>query len=243
MGHVTESVYQVAHEVFTERYPQGHALSLHGTVRAYCEDVFLSNGHEADAKQILYDLRDHMLDAGGITVGVAGDGVSSCPLCGSTNVQGRFTNGSPDPCHQEVLSTTGFFIHAEQQRRVRDSLSVYGKLIAAIEAVIPAACASVSPQDGTILRNPIDRLDLTLCSQNPCRGSASLEVAVSEACWVRVEAFTPLGRRVAVLHAGLVQSASPLVVTFDARNLPSGLYFVRAASGAEDLTRAVTILK
>jgi hypothetical protein len=243
MGHVTESVYQAAHEVFTARCPQGHAISMHGTVRPYCEDVFLSNGHETDSKQVLYSLRDHMLAAGGITVGVAGDGHSSCPLYGSTNVQGRLTNGSPDPCLQEVLATTGFFIHAEQKPRVRDSLSVYCKLIAAIQAVIPEVCASVPAGESPRARERTAGLRLSLCSPNPCRGTASLKVEVCEAAWVTVEAYTPLGRRVAVLRAGIADPGSPAVVTFDARSLPGGLYFVRASTGREVLTRAVAVVK
>jgi len=40
-------------------------------------------------------------------------------LCGGTNVQGRISNGSPDPCTVPAKSASGLFVHIEQMRAVR----------------------------------------------------------------------------------------------------------------------------
>ncbi|MEZ4765753.1 MAG: hypothetical protein R3C26_21975 [Calditrichia bacterium] len=48
--------------------------------------------------QILLDIKAHSKNSGGVTASVAGDGTSSCSLTGGTNTQGRFTNGSSNPC-------------------------------------------------------------------------------------------------------------------------------------------------
>ena len=143
MAHIVASAYQVAHEVFTDKYAQGYTFSLHGTGQAVCNDIFLSNGIGSDSKPILHSLRDAMNASGNIVVSVAGDGTSTCTLTGSTNVQGRYTNGSTDPCQTSVVSNSGYFIHAEQQRRVRDDFAIYSKFTDAINATI--APTPVSP--------------------------------------------------------------------------------------------------
>ncbi len=238
MAHLTEAVYQVAHEAFTVAYPGGYSFSLHGTSRDTCEDIFLSNGHESDSRQILYDLRDHMLASGDITIGIAGDGVSSCPLHGSTNTQGRYTNGSFAPCSQSVSSTTGFFIHAEQQRYVRDSLAVYSKFIDAIKGLIPSIHAGI-PQ----VTRPDFGVSLSAPHPNPCTIRTGVTVTVSRTQSVRVEVFDPLGHRVALLHDGEVTAGRPLSLEVNTGELSSGLYFVRASGGGTVSTRRITVLK
>ena len=61
------------------------------------------------------------------------------PLTGGTDVQGRFSNGSPDPCTQAASGVTGQFIHIEQSRLVRTNFVEYSKLIAALNANLPLA--------------------------------------------------------------------------------------------------------
>lgn len=238
MGHVTETVYQVAHEVFTTCYRDGYSFSIHGNVRSNCEDIFLSNGHATDSQEILFELRDHMIASGNITVGIAGDGTSSCPLYGSTNVQGRYTNGSPDPCFQGVSSTTGFFIHAEQQRRVRDSLLVYSKLIDAIRDAIPAVQASVTPATGHMAG-----IEISVACPNPCASRARFLLSARDARRVKVEIFNPLGKRVALLYDGALIADRRILLELDAARLPSGIYFVRASGGGAVSVRTLTVVK
>ncbi len=208
MAHLAEAAYQVAHEAFTGTYPEGYSFSMHGTVRSSCEDMFLSNGHASDSKPLLYDLRDHMLASGDISVGIAGDGISGCTLHGGTNTQGRYTNGSPDPCTQGCASTTGHFIHAEQQRRVRDSIAVYSKLVDAIQEVIPAVQTGLVSTHG-----PMTKIVLSGPYPNPGKSQICFTLTVTAARAVKVEAFDALGRRVADLYdatapAGLCTSNS-----------------------------------
>jgi hypothetical protein len=238
MAHLTDALFQVAHEAFTGMYPEGYSFSMHGTGRSSCEDIFLSNGHASDSRPVLYDLRDHMLASGDISVGIAGDGMSSCTLHGSTNTQGRYTNGSPDPCIQGCASTTGRFIHAEQQRRVRDSLAVYSKLIDAIQEVMPAVQAgtvsAIHPVTGLVLSGPYP---------NPGRSRIRFTLTATCAQVVKVEAFDTLGRRVALLYDATAAPGRLIQIELDTVNLASGIYFVRASSGGSASTRMVTILR
>ena len=91
MAHFVTSVFQVTHEAVSEYEDQIYSLSIHGQNRPECEDIFLSSGLSDGSKQILFDLKSNLKDSG-LTVAVAGDSSSNCPLLGSTNVQGRFVN-------------------------------------------------------------------------------------------------------------------------------------------------------
>ena len=126
MAHFVTSVFQVTHEAVSEYEDQIYSLSIHGHNRPECEDIFLSSGLSDGSKQILFDLKSNLKDSG-LTVAVAGDSSSNCPLLGSTNVQGKFVNGST--LYRAGRYGDRFFIHIEPSRLVRDNFSEYSKLI------------------------------------------------------------------------------------------------------------------
>ena len=78
---------------------------------------------------------------------------------------------------------------------------------------------------------------------NPARDQAALTLRVEEPQAVRVEAFDLLGRRVAVLHDGLVASGSPLTLSLDTQDLPAGVYVVRAVGNSEVQAQRVTVAR
>lgn len=132
MAHYTKAPFQVTHEVFTQRFPDMVAVNLHGNGRDNCEDVFLTNGVDDTSHVSLRELETALAERG---VRVGRPGNSSCPLVGSTNVQGRFTNGSPNPCTEAASSPEGTFIHVEQRRAFREDPDAYGALIQSLNAV------------------------------------------------------------------------------------------------------------
>ncbi|MEM1041859.1 MAG: PQQ-binding-like beta-propeller repeat protein [Bacteroidota bacterium] len=76
---------------------------------------------------------------------------------------------------------------------------------------------------------------------NPSGGSVTVELSVPQAERVEVGVFDLLGRRVAVLHDGMLEAGvHPL--RFDGRGLPAGVYVVRAAGSSFAEARRVTIL-
>ena len=131
MAHAVIAPFQATHEVFAERFPEMVAINLHGNGRENCEDVFLTNGVANAAHASLQALQQALVERG-VSVGVPGN--SSCPLIGSTNVQGRFTNGSPQPCTEAATTATGTFIHVEQRRAFREEADAYGLLVDALNA-------------------------------------------------------------------------------------------------------------
>jgi hypothetical protein len=129
MAHVVAAPFQVSHAVFTERFPEMVSISLHGNGNEDCETVFLSDGTDGSGTSTLQALQ-RALSEQGVQAGVPGQ--SRCPLVGSTNVQGRLTNGSSRPCTEAATSATGTFIHVEQRRAFRADSSAYGRLINAL---------------------------------------------------------------------------------------------------------------
>jgi len=128
-AHFTGSPFQGTHEVYADRFPELTALNLHGNGRSTCETVFLTSGVEDDTPSAVSDLRQALAQRG-VDAGVPES--SSCPLVGSTNVQGRYTNGSDAPCTEAAKSATGGFIHIEQKRDFRQSADNYQLLIEAV---------------------------------------------------------------------------------------------------------------
>lgn len=135
MAHVVDSPFQITHEAFTDCFPGLTALSLHGHDQENCETVFLSGGVGGGIPQSVRNLREALRERG-VEVGIP-DGTSSCSLVGSKNVQGRYTNGSSQPCEEAATSATGYFIHIEQSPEFRES---YDPLISAIEATFNQNC-------------------------------------------------------------------------------------------------------
>ena len=236
MGHVTQSAYQVMHEVFTGEYPEGYSFSIHGTSQSNCNDIFLSNGTASNSKPILYALRDSMNASGDIVVSVAGDGTCTCTLVGSTNVQGRFTNSSPQPCYIPASSNNGHFVHAEQQRRVRDNYAIYSKFIAAINNAID----TVTSSDGTDL--PDAGLHLSVPWPNPAGSEIRFSLSSAEAQTVLVELYDISGTRVGSLYHGSLRANEALDLMLQSDRFSSGVYFIRATANGTFSTRKIIIV-
>lgn len=221
MAHFVNAMFQVFHEEVVTRYPQMYAFNLHGHANSSCQDFFLSNGHATSSKAILFDLKNSLMAAGGVTVAVAGDGSSTCPLIGSTNVQGRFSNGSPEPCTQAVSSTTGYFIHIEQSSYVRNNPSVYEKLIDAINDNIQAVTGLEYHTEAIP-----SHMNLITVYPNPFNSSATIEYHVNEASFVTLKIYDALGKEVETV----VNKQLPMgnfYHQFDGNQRTSGVYYAR----------------
>jgi hypothetical protein len=71
-------------------------------------------------------------------------------------------------------------------------------------------------------------LELTPPHPNPFREQCSFRISVLHPQRVVVAVYDALGRRVAVLHNGMIVPGQHQALTFDASGLPAGAYFVRA---------------
>jgi hypothetical protein len=178
-----------------------------------------------------------MNDSGDIVVSVAGDGTSTCSLIGSTNVQGRFTNGSPQPCYTPASSNNGRFIHAEQLRRVRDNYEIYSKFIDAINQAIDTV-TSAGPNE--VPKAP--GLYLSIPWPNPSASAIQLYLSSSRAQQVTVELFDVSGARVATIYRGSLLENGLVNLTLQSDRFSSGVYFVRATGINATATRKVILM-
>ncbi len=78
---------------------------------------------------------------------------------------------------------------------------------------------------------------------NPFNPQAQFTLMLAATQHVTVEVFDALGRRAALLHEGLLEADRRYRFTFDARRLPSGLYFYRVAAERFTATKAMTLAK
>jgi hypothetical protein len=133
MAHFVEAPFQEVHRLLAERFSGLKTLNLHGNGDSSCETVFLSDGVENTAPPLVDNLRSALVDRG---VEAGTPETSTCPLEGTTNVQGRYTNGSPSPCTTPASETVGTFVHVEQRRGFRGDPDEYQALIDAVNEVV-----------------------------------------------------------------------------------------------------------
>jgi hypothetical protein len=77
------------------------------------------------------------LAARAVTVGSCNwpdDALTAQNLCGTTNVQGRLSNGSPESCSTSATTASGLFLHIEQHLNIRNDPTL---LIEALQEVLP----------------------------------------------------------------------------------------------------------
>jgi hypothetical protein len=121
-AHVVGSTFQRAHEVVFDRSPDSIVVSLHGMRR---DGISLSNGttQAVDPSSPVATLAASLLAVfpdQTITTCNGYEGANrETHLCGTTNTQGRYVNGSPDACEDAAGQATGRFVHMEQSRSVR----------------------------------------------------------------------------------------------------------------------------
>jgi hypothetical protein len=134
VGHFTGAPFHVAHEVITLAHPALHALSIHGNDDlAECGDWFLSAGSNSVVPPILEQIQQNF-PLGSPLVVYLPDDPHSCPHYGTTNVQGRFTNGSPAPCTQSAPTANGRFLHAEQSWAARTNPDYVDDIVESLNA-------------------------------------------------------------------------------------------------------------
>lgn len=154
MAHYDSTAFQIVHESIKELSTNVYAINLHGHANSSCEDVFLSSGRSDDPQTSLQSVRDSLI-ALNVDAAMTGDG-SSCTLAGTTNVQGRFINGSTNPADDQPVSNTGFFFHVEQSQLIRRQLAQYKHVIEAFSKVIPRSFTTVTlPEFPSLVFNEI----------------------------------------------------------------------------------------
>ena len=108
--------------------------------------------------------------------------------------------------------------------------------------VLPAAALPAPIADDLVTDQP-DKFVLSAAYPNPFNPQTSFSLGVEERQDVKVEVFNLLGRSVKVLFEGTMEANETRTFTFDAGDLPSGIYLYRVRGENFTATRQMTLLK
>lgn len=115
VAHNIENMFEPAHEAISAQLPATLFIQLHGNQNATCANVaaFVSNGTTTPGPVV-----NRVVDCVNLGSFSAEAAIpeSMCIFKGTTNVQGRFSNGSADLCNQNAETASESFIHIEQSQ-------------------------------------------------------------------------------------------------------------------------------
>ena len=119
------------------------------------------------------------------------------------------------------------------------------RLPALLLALTALAVQPARAQEATTASEPDETSSAILSPAypNPFNPTTQFTLQVPRTQEVRVEVFNLLGQRVRLLHDGPLEAGEARAFTFEAADLPSGLYLYRAQGDDFVVTRQVTLLK
>ena len=97
---------------------------------------------------------------------------------------------------------------------------------------------SVAGNSGQIIRG----FELAQNYPNPFNPSTEISFSLAKSEKVKLAVYNLLGKEVAVLVNGM-RNAGSQTVTFDAKNLSSGVYFYKLEAGSTVLAKKMMLLK
>ncbi len=127
MAHVTTSVFQRVHEILADHYADHWVLSLHGMLGSgisLSDGTTLASAADTPVAKLGTALMETFPTQWVTSCNDWPGAVVELRLCGTTNVQGRYVNSSPAPCTDGASSSSGRFLHVEQNISVRLQPSV-----------------------------------------------------------------------------------------------------------------------
>jgi hypothetical protein len=136
-AHNVNTIFHAAHKAIVDARPDTVAIQLHGMQeREVCPNVYISTGTASITENAARFL--HCLKEMGVEASIY-DGTVSCPLIASTNVQGRYSNGTKTPCTEYAKDSPepGRFIHVEQEPSIRSNGESQQRIIEALKCAFP----------------------------------------------------------------------------------------------------------
>ncbi len=136
-AHTTESFMQRGTETLEGLISNLIVIQVHGFGKLDTDpDIIMSNGtaHTPAGTDYVIQLKNNLLaEDNTLTFKIPHIDIGWSRLNGTTNTQGRYINGSGDPCETSPGSTNSRFIHVEQKRDgLRNPSSNWSKLTNAI---------------------------------------------------------------------------------------------------------------
>lgn len=132
MAHITTSMFQKTTENLFINVPNSVFIQLHGFSKQATDPyVIMSNGtRETPTTDYATLLKDALFaEDNTLTFKLAHIDTNWTRLIGFTNTQGRLINNSTDYCTESAITTSGRFIHVEQEKtKLRDNQTGWAKM-------------------------------------------------------------------------------------------------------------------
>ncbi len=141
VAHATDNLFHKAHQAAHDSDPLLKFISLHGfEAEADDPEAIVSNGTETTVGFLAYVNRfaseiEDALAGEEFVISCNGAGELDFGLCGTNNVQGRYTNGSSDACQENASGYSGRFIHLEQAGDLRQDATGWGIIQDALDTI------------------------------------------------------------------------------------------------------------
>jgi hypothetical protein len=220
MAHNTNTVFQKTTEILFNNISNSVFIQLHGFSKKSTDPyVILSNGTDiTPAADYAVMLKTALLAAdNSLTFKIAHIDTSWDRLRGFTNTQGRYINGSANPCNTSANATSGRFIHVEQEKsKLRQDATGWEKMNVALSNVF-AKTLSVDEFSTEVL----------LKSNNPFKNSISF----SAKNVIKVEVLNILGKSV------YKKTTSKENITINTKYLSAGIYFLKVYTSNKTYTK------
>lgn len=146
VAHFADNYFTAAHRALRAQFPAAIAVNLHGMDSPGGEKAVISDGTSITRPQsVSLRVRDAFNQVlpgnmGAFSCNDSADNGKHRPLCGTTNVQGRVDNGSPNACSAAAAAASDRFVHIEQSAELRGTASggnvPDGVVLAALKAAL-----------------------------------------------------------------------------------------------------------
>ena len=211
LAHNENSIWQKTTEIIYDSYPESVFVQLHGFTKLATDPyVILSNGTDQTptGEDYTVQLKDQLIAQDpSLTFKIAHID-NWTRLVGFTNTQGRYINQSSDPCSSSATSTTGRFVHVEQEKtKLRDDATGWNKLYSALDAIFTG---TVGVEDYT---------QLTFKSENPFQNSIDFSAENVK----HISLFSLTGKE---LYSS-VNTSNNSDFSIDTHTLSSGIYLLK----------------
>lgn len=228
MAHNVQSIFQKSTEVLCLHNENSVFVQLHGFAKKTDDPyVIMSNGTRITPDHDpLSRIREQLTVIDPVlTFKVAHIDLSWSRLIAFSNTQGRFINGSPDPCYQDATISAGRFVHIEQERtRLRQDESGWEKMLFALSNAFEADTT------GTPTGNSVSRIQFSVYP-NPTTGL--IHIITGQPVTLDLYSFNGVRlRRYNHINSGSV---------IDLGTLPAGIYLISATTPTSFSFRKIVV--
>lgn len=223
MAHNVNSMFQKTTEILFNNISNSVFIQLHGFGKNSTDPyVIMSNGtRETPTTDYAVLIKDALLvEDNTLTFKLAHIDQSWTRLIGFTNTQGRLINNSTNPCNTSAATTTGRFIHIEQEKsKLRDNQNDWIKMSNALANVFSSTLSVNDYNFKNILIGP-----------NPTSG----KININNNYLKNAEIFSVYGQKINV-----IQQVNNSKTIIDLNNQTSGVYFLRLKTEKGMITKKI----